>query len=213
MLHFCLWSDAKDSSRPIIEKLRDFWSAPLVRQELQELVSVLRERVDHRSWPLTELPGVPLEIHCHYSLSEILAAFGVLTPESPHRIREGVHFHQESGFDLFFVTIQKNERDYSPSTLYRDYAISEHLFHWESQSTTKADSKAGRRYQSHRGDGGRALFFVRERGKDDRRWAAPYLFLGPAEYVKHEGEQPMAITWRLRVEIPGAFIGRLGLVG
>ena len=101
-----------------------------------------------------------LHIHCRYSLAEILAAFGVLTPQSPHRIREGVYYHQESGCDLFFITIQKNEKDYSPSTLYRDYAISPSLFHWESQSTTRADSPTGLRYQSHRGDGGRALFAI-----------------------------------------------------
>jgi hypothetical protein len=27
--------------------------------------------------------------------------------------------------------------------------------------------------------------------------------LGPAEYVDHEGERPMAITWRLRYPLPG----------
>jgi hypothetical protein len=28
-------------------------------------------------------------------------------------------------------------------------------------------------------------------------------FLGPATYVRHEGERPMAITWRLRHALPG----------
>ena len=174
---------------------------------------MLREAIDHQAFPLTEIPSVPLQIHCHYSLSEILAAFGVWTCDKPHRIREGVYYHEESGCDLFFVTIQKNEKDYSPSTLYRDYAISPTLFHWESQSTTRADSTTGLRYQSHRGKGGRAIFFVRETSKDERGWTRPYLFLGPAEYVRHEGERPMGGTWRLRVEVPGGVFERLGLVG
>jgi len=34
---------------------------------------------------------------------------------------------------------------------------------------------------------------------DDRA----FHFLGPATYVRHVGEQPMAITWRLRHLLPG----------
>jgi len=33
----------------------------------------------------------------------------------------------------------------------------------------------------------------------------PYLFLGPATYVSHQGERPMAITWRLKHAIPAEF--------
>jgi superfamily II DNA or RNA helicase len=212
MLHFSLWS-AKEAAKPIMQKLADLWADPWALQELRALLPVLRERIDHRAWPLTEVPAVPLAIHCHYSLSEILAAFSVMTHDRPHRIREGVYYHEPSGCDLFFVTIQKNEKDYSPSTLYRDYAISQQLFHWESQSTTRADSATGLRYRSHLGRGGRALLFVRESSKDERGETRPYLFLGPGEYVGHEGERPMGVTWRLRVGVPGAEFGRLGLTG
>ena len=31
----------------------------------------------------------------------------------------------------------------------------------------------------------------------------PFWFLGPATYVRHEGERPMAITWKLRHQLPG----------
>ena len=33
-----------------------------------------------------------------------------------------------------------------------------------------------------------------------------YVFLGPARYVSHQGERPMAITWRLAHPIPVAFL-------
>ena len=36
--------------------------------------------------------------------------------------------------DVFFIDLHKAERDYSPTTMYRDYAINRELFHWESQS-------------------------------------------------------------------------------
>jgi hypothetical protein len=30
-----------------------------------------------------------------------------------------------------------------------------------------------------------------------------FWFLGPATYVSHEGERPMAVTWQLDVPLPG----------
>jgi len=38
------------------------------------------------------------------------------------------------------------------------------------------------------------------RGRSDER---AFYFLGPASYVSHEGEMPMAITWRLGWALPG----------
>jgi hypothetical protein len=34
----------------------------------------------------------------------------------------------------------------------------------------------------------------------------PYLFLGPASYVSHRGERPIAITWRLSHPMPAEFL-------
>jgi hypothetical protein len=42
------------------------------------------------------------------------------------------------------------------------------------------------------------MLFARERADDRAFW-----FLGPATYVRHEGERPMAITWRLAHALPG----------
>jgi hypothetical protein len=209
MLHFSLWS-GQEATRPIATQMQHLWEEPGILEELRALLPVLKERVDHQDIALVEHPDVPLRVHCHYTLSEILAGFGVMTPERPHRIREGVYYHQPSGCDLFFVTIRKNERDYSPSTLYRDYALSLEKFHWESQSTTRSDSPTGQRYQRHTGPT-HALFFVRESARDDRGNTRPYLFLGPAHYLSHEGERPMAITWRLFHPIPAQFYPSLGL--
>jgi len=203
MLHFSLWA-GEEATRPVSSQLESLWKEPGALEELRELMPILKDRVDHQDHSLVEHPDVPLRVHCHYTLAEILAGFGVMTPDRPHRIREGVYYHEPSGCDLFFVTIRKNERDYSPSTLYRDYALSLDRFHWESQSTTRADSPTGSRYQSHSGKT-HALFFVRESTKDDRGNTRPYLFLGPAYYLSHEGERPMAITWKLKFAIPVQF--------
>jgi len=104
--------------------------------------------------------------------------------------------------DLFFVTLEKSERDYSPTTMYRDYPISQTLFHWQSQNRTRADSTTGQRYIYHEERGSQVLLFVRQRHKDSRGETAPYTFLGPAVYVTHQGERPMSITWKMHHPMP-----------
>jgi hypothetical protein len=44
----------------------------------------------------------------------------------------------------------------------------------------------------------RAEWFARNRAADRAFW-----FLGPGTYVSHEGERPMAVTWRLDMPLPG----------
>lgn len=109
--------------------------------------------------------------------------------------------------DVFFTTLNKADKDYSPSTMYHNYFINENLFHWQSQSTTAADSPTGRRYIHHRERGSRVLLFVREY-KTDRLTggAEAYTFLGTANYVKHEGSRPMNIIWQLDRPIPAKFL-------
>jgi hypothetical protein len=48
------------------------------------------------------------------------------------------------------------------------------------------------------------LLFVREKQADEFG-TAPYLFLGPAQYVQHKGERPIAITWQLDHAMPTDF--------
>lgn len=103
--------------------------------------------------------------------------------------------------DAFLITLKKSDRDDSPTTMYRDFALSADLFHWESQSVTSAASPTGQRYIHHRERGSHILLFVRE-SKTNALGTSPYVFLGPADYVSHEGERPMAITWRLHRPMP-----------
>lgn len=73
-----------------------------------------------------------------------------------------------------------------------------HLIHWESQSVVREGSDTGLRYQRHVALGTGVMLFARLRS-DERA----FVFLGPATYVKHESELPMAVTWRLRHRLPG----------
>jgi hypothetical protein len=100
--------------------------------------------------------------------------------------------------------MEKAEDHYSPTTMYRDYAISPDLFHWESQSLTSVQSTTGQRYLHHRAKGSHVLLFARQRKHETGRTAA-YTCLGAADYVSHQGSRPIAITWRLRTPMPDDF--------
>ncbi|WP_370642345.1 hypothetical protein [Virgibacillus salidurans] len=47
--------------------------------------------------------------------------------------------------DVFLITLNKSEKDFSPPTLYEDYVINEKLFHCQSQSTLRAQSPTKRK--------------------------------------------------------------------
>jgi hypothetical protein len=170
---------------------------PQVRHELLELLDVLETKVDHLHRPLERHPDVPLQIHARYTRLEILAAFGV----GGGRVapwQTGVYWAPEARADLCAFTLDKTNGGFSPTTRYRDYAISHDLIHWESQSVVRAESETGQRYQNHVPRGSAIMLFARLRNDDRAFW-----FLGPATYVRHEGEMPMAITWRLHALLPG----------
>jgi superfamily II DNA or RNA helicase/HKD family nuclease len=172
------------------------WLHPQVIAESLDLLEVLHGNVDHVH--RDALPGIPLQTHAKYTRIEILAAAGEgLTAKTP-QWREGVYDSKTSGADLLVFTLDKTSGDFSPTTRYRDYAITPELIHWESQSGTRADSPTGRRYQSHAALGRSILLFARARADERAFW-----FLGPASYVGHEGEKPMAVTWKLQTPLPG----------
>lgn len=174
------------------------WAHPQLRLELVELLEVLRARVGHVHHPLRTHPEVPLQVHGRYSRIEILGAFGIGEGAKVAPWQTGVYWAEEARADLLAFTLDKTSGQFSPTTRYRDYAISRDLIHWESQSVTRDDGETGRRYQSHVALGSTVQLFARLRSNDRAFW-----FLGPATYVKHESELPMAVTWRLEHALPG----------
>jgi hypothetical protein len=131
--------------RPLPEALALLWQASAWRDERRQLLQLLAERTDRRLHPLPWALPVPLRVHGRYSRAEIEAAFGILTGDAPWIHREGVLWHEPSHTDLLFVTLNKSEALFSPSTRYRDLALGPSLFHRESQSTTSAASRTGQR--------------------------------------------------------------------
>jgi superfamily II DNA or RNA helicase/HKD family nuclease len=179
------------------------WAHPQVRRELLELLDVLGDRVEHVHRPFDPVGPVPLQIHARYSRTEILAALGVGSGAYVAPWQTGVYDAAEAGADLLAFTLDKSRGGFSPTTRYRDYALSPTLIHWESQSAVRADSATGVRYRTHARRGRAILLFARLRTDDRAFW-----FLGPGTYRSHVGERPMAITWELATPLPGDLYAR-----
>jgi hypothetical protein len=177
------------------------WREKAPRQELIELLGVLDERSTTRGGPSALPPAVPLTLHGRYSRAEVIAALGFGEGVKPKVTQGGILWVPQVQSDVFFVDLQKAERDYSPTTMYRDYAINRELFHWESQSRQTPTQPTVRRYIEHEARGTNVLLFVREK-KTFELGTQPFMFLGPVNYVDHRGERPVAFTWRLPQPMP-----------
>lgn len=212
MLVASLMDQVVSKSTSLAEACALLWSHRWLRDELRDLLEVLASRIDHEVVGLENLAAaqsggaerlrtlahVPLQVHARYTRIEILAAFGVGAGAKVDLWQTGVKWVREAGADLLAFTLDKSSGHFSPTTRYRDYAISRDLIHWESQWTTRADDDTGRRYRNHAQLGTEVMLFARLNAGE-----RAFTFLGPADYVGHNAEQPMAITWRLRRALPG----------
>jgi hypothetical protein len=178
------------------DAVAQLWEHPAIRRELLQVLELLPERVTYVGSPLG-LPDVPLTTHSQYARTEILAAFGVGEGAKPPTWQTGVWWEPQSQTDLFAFTLDKSVGGFSPTTRYRDYAINPELIHWESQSATASDSPSGRRYIQQHERGTNVVLFARLRTTERAFWC-----LGPATYVSHEGDRPIAFVWNLRQHLP-----------
>ena len=198
MLRMFLASMVTDSSSTTIEeawlRLR---AHPQVCSEIIELMDVLDEHIDHVQPMLSTSEYVPLHVHARYTRVEIQAAFNDGGGLRPPRWDSGVKWLPDEQTDVFAFTLDKTSGEFSPTTRYQDYAITRELIHWESQSTTSVASQTGQRYLHHVEHGSSVVLFARLRADERAFWC-----LGPATYVRHENDRPIAITWRLHEPLP-----------
>jgi hypothetical protein len=141
-------------------------------------------------------------LHRHYSRQEILAAVGQVVPGGKQGIPAKGILKVGDKRELLFVTLNKSSKAFSPTTRYRDHAISPTLFHWETPSIASIAKPSGRRYIESEHNGYRFYLFVRTDTE------APFAFVGRVHYVSHEGDRPIAITWRLDTPLPAALYQR-----
>lgn len=203
MCHYDFWqkpgpSCGFDSIAQSLAKLRSFD----FKLELLDVLNWQLAQTKHEQQVMDNLSDVPLRLHARYAREQVLVAFGATTFERQPPAREGVFVVSEQNIELMFVTLDKNEQQFSPTTMYHDYAINESLFHWQSQNSARPDRGRGLEYVQHKKTGKRLFLFVREQTKDEHGRTLGFVNYGEVEYVSHTGSQPMSITWKLNSPMP-----------
>lgn len=176
-------------------------SAPGIAQELDELTAVLEDRVALAN-DVYPVPEWPLALHRHYTRREIVAAVGFVRPGEKGVTPQGGILKLAGDRELLLVTLDKSGSSFSPTTRYRDYAMSPSLFHWETQSAASINRASGRRYIESPSNGWSFYLFVRTDPE------APYAFLGPVSFRSATGDRPIGVTWELATPMPGALFDR-----
>ncbi|WP_083812738.1 DEAD/DEAH box helicase [Arthrobacter sp. FB24] len=204
MLFYTLWDDGGgfQSYDAGLDYLRGY---QFVCSEIRQIVKLGVAASKHAAKGLgAGLQHVPLLSHATYRREEVLAAlqYGSLELGKNVQHREGVAWCPATSTDAFFVTLNKDDRKHSATTMYKDYAISPELFHWESQNATSPGSPTGRRYLNRESHGSKILIFTRDTSEDETGLTVPYACLGQVDYVQHAGEKPIAITWKLHRPMP-----------
>ena len=205
MFYITMWGKTIEdwTADKVSENIHALLNSPTMLSELIALLRYNYNRIDFIDEPVELGFDCPLDLHCSYTREQLLVAMDFMKPSI---VREGVKWLPDKNIDVFFITLNKSDKDYSPTTMYQDYSINETLFHWQSQSTTNAEGKVGQRYINHRKNGSKVLLFVREFKNDIYGNTAPYTYLGTANYVSHNGSRPMNITWKLDDPIPAKYL-------
>jgi superfamily II DNA or RNA helicase len=201
MLHYDVWQDASGSPS-IEESIRAIGRNKVLTTEIIEFLELVIDKIDfiEKSIPLPF--SQPLKLHARYTRDQVLAAFGFYTLESKPSYREGVAYSKEKNAEILFVTLNKSEVDFSPTNLYKDFAISETIFEWQTQNSARPDKGKGYEYINHKINGKKILLFVRERSEDEFQNTMGFVFLGEVNLKDHYGEKPMSIKWELNEPMP-----------
>ena len=205
MFYITVWGKSIESfsDEEFLSNIYSLSDSPVMLDELIELLKYNHNNIDFIDEEVNLGFDSPLDLHCTYSRDQFLVAMDFMKPST---MREGTKYLSDKKLDVHLVTLNKSEKDYSPTTMYNDYSINETLFHWQSQSTTSEASPTGLRYANHKNQGVRELIFVREFKTDAFGNAALYTFLGTADYVRHSGSKPMNVVWKLNKAIPAKYL-------
>lgn len=133
-LHYVLWSQSGKAlgvknHRESFNRWRQNPNA------VADLIEIAEWRRSEHPFP-TEMidvgsPGLR-RLHAAYGWREITAAFGKANLETTGPAGTGVIHLKEQKTYLHLVTFRKEDKDFSPTTRYKDYPISRTHLHWES---------------------------------------------------------------------------------
>lgn len=201
MLHYDVWQTAGGFVN-LEKSIRAIGANKVLVDEIIELMELLIDKVDFKEFEIHLPYKQPLKVHARYTRDQIIAAFGFSTFERKYPSREGVAYNEELNTELLFINLIKSEENFSPTTMYDDYAVTETQFHWQTQNSARADRGKGLSYITHKEDGKRIMLFVREKPTDEFGNTMGYVFLGEGSLMDYYGSQPMSINWKLHEPMP-----------
>ena len=209
MLFWSLFPDAKlpngkiaNSYEQAFQVLRTY---ELVISEWLDLLKMVGDRATAPTQKIDfKVKPLALLAHASYTRDEILGAtgWGRLPGSDSDKSRKtkghqvGVSYLEELDLDIFFINLNKDEKNFTETTRYKDFARTREIFHWESQNKDSEESKDGRRYISQPSTKHDVLLCVRERSD-----GSAFRILGLADYEKHTGSKPLQIDWKLRTPL------------
>ncbi|WNH14299.1 DUF3427 domain-containing protein [Thalassobellus suaedae] len=201
MLHYDVWQ--KEGGFDSLEKsIKLIGSSSVLVEEIKEVLEVLIENIDFKELPIQLPYEQPLKLHSRYTRDQILTAFKFSSFEKKSSNREGTAENKDLNTEILFINLIKSEENFSPTTMYDDYAVNEKLFHWQTQNSARPDLGKGLSYVKHKESEKQILLFVREKAKNEFGNSLGYVFIGEGELKDFNGSKPMSINWKLEEPMP-----------
>jgi hypothetical protein len=201
MLYYDIWQN-HGLFKSLEESIKAIGNNKVLVKEIVEVLEILIDKVDFKEIEIQLPYNQPLKLHARYTRDQILAAFALSTFDRKSPSREGVAENVDLNTELLFINLIKSEENFSPTTMYDDYAISETLFHWQSQNSSRPDKGKGLSYIKHQENDKKILLFIREKANDEKGNTMGYVFIGEGNFKENEGEKPMNIKWELNEPMP-----------
>lgn len=208
LFYYTIWMDTIDkvnhtfnlSIQDISEAVASLVSMKWFMEELYVLVELRLSQLSKTTQWISIDDEAEIELYGCYSADEI----HLLLENKLGRWQVfGTQYNMERKFAMVFVTINKSDKEYSPSTRYEDYAISANQFHWQSMNGVRIDSEEGQRIIQQPTNGWKYILFVRDTKKDEYGNTNGYYCLGLIDYNSSIGERPMNVVWDMQHSIPG----------
>jgi superfamily II DNA or RNA helicase len=201
MLHYDVWQNAGGFDS-LEESINEIGKNKTLVKEIIEVLELLIDKIGFKEIDIKLPYEQPLKLHARYTRDQILVAFGLSTFNKKSSNREGAAFNAKLNTEILFINLIKSEENFSPTTMYDDYAISETLFHWQSHNAYGPETPKGQSYINHLEINKKILLFVREKANDENGNTLGYVFIGEANFIETEGSKPMSIKWELHEPMP-----------
>jgi superfamily II DNA or RNA helicase len=201
MLHYDVWQNAGGFDS-LEKSIIQIGKNKILVNEIIEVLEILIDKIGFKEIDIQLPYNQPLKLHARYTRDQILVAFGLSSFDKKSSNREGAAENKTLNTEILFINLIKSEENFSPTTMYDDYAISETLFHWQSHNAYGPETTKGLSYINHLKNNKKILLFVREKANDEKGNTLGYVFIGEAKFRETEGSKPMSIKWELNEPMP-----------